>query len=300
MKVIRPVTITDAMLISSTAAEPSGGDPAVYSGATTYSLDQLVYLASTHRIYKSLQGSNTGHSPDVSPTWWSDYAPTNRWAMFDNEVNTQTSVTSPLTVTIAPGVVNSLALIELVGSEATITMTDGAGGPTVYSTTIDLDDPTLGDWFAWFFDPYTQRTVVVLTDLPAYSNGRITVTITGSGTVKCGGLIVGTLNDLGATQYGVQAGIRDYSKKVTDAAGATALSVGKFAKTMRAQFRVANGSVSAVHQALTNLRATPCVWIGEDSGDYEPLIVFGWFRDFSLTIDFPSASIYTLEVEGLT
>lgn len=307
MKVIKPVTITEAMLISSTVAEPSGSDPAVWSGATTYALGAFAYVASTHRVYKSIQASNLNHDPVAdtalaTPLWWNDYGPTNRWAMFDQEVNTQSSVASPLTVVLDPGVVvNSLALIELVGSQVDISMTDGPAGPSVYSATVDLDGPTVADWYAWFFDPYTQRGTLVITDLPAYAAGRITVTLSGTGTVKCGGCIVGTVYSLGETQYGVSAGIRDYSKKVTDATtGVVSLEQRKFAKIMRANFRLLAGAVSAVHQILSTLRATPCVWIGEDSGTYEPLIVFGWYRDFSLTVDYPSASIYSLEIEGMT
>lgn len=306
MKVIRPTTITAAMLISSTVAEPSGSDPAAWSSGTTYGLAAYAYLASTHRVYKSIQASNLNHDPaaDVllaTPLWWNDYGPTNRWACFDQRVNTQSTVTSPLTVVIDPGVVNSLALLELVGTQAVITMLDAPAGNTVYSTTVSLEASIIGDWYAYFYEPFTQKGTLVLTDLPSYASCRITVTITGSGTVKCGALIAGMLYTLGETQYGVTAGIRDYSKKVTDAAtGVVSLEQRAFAKIMRAMFRLSAGGVTVAHNVLTQLRATPCVWIGEDSGVYEPLVVYGWYRDFSLTVDFPTASIYSLEVEGMT
>lgn len=307
MKVIDPITIAAANLISSTVAEPSGSDPAVWSAATTYGLGAFAYLASTHKVYKSIQAGNLNHDPATdtalaTPLWWNVYGPTNRWAMFDQEVNTQSSVTSPLTVVIDPGVVvNALALIELVGTIATISMLDAPAGSTVYSTTVSLEATVVADWYSYFYDPFTQKGSLVLTNLPAYAAGRITVTITGTGTVKCGQCVLGTAYSLGDTQYGASAGIRDYSKKAVDAVtGVVSLTKGKFAKIMRANFRLASGSVNAGQQILTNLRATPCVWVGEDYGVYDPLIVYGWYRDFSLTVDYPSASIYSLEIEGMT
>ena len=65
--------------------------------------------------------NNTGTDPVVNsalptPTAWTDYGPTNRWAMFDQEVNTQSTGDSPLSVVLQPGIVNAIALLELVGT----------------------------------------------------------------------------------------------------------------------------------------------------------------------------------------
>lgn len=305
MKVIKSGAITPAMLVGSTVAEPSGADPAVWAAPTAYSVGDLAYRASTHRIYKRLVAGTTATAPESDLTGaaanWADYGPTNRWAMFDQEVNTQSTVASPLTVVLDPGLVNSLALIELVGTQAEISITDGAAGPTVYSQTISLEQSSVADWYAYFFEPFSQRATVVLTDLPPYSAARVTVTITGAGTVKCGGLIFGTVYSLGGTLYGVTAGIRDYSKKTTDeTTGVVSLVVGKFAKRLRARLQIAAGAVNVTQQLLTDLRATPAVWIGDDSGVYDALIVFGFYRDFSLDVAYPGVSYYSLEIEGMT
>jgi hypothetical protein len=68
---------------------------------------------------------------------------------------------------------------------------DGAGGPTVYTYTTTLLTSLPVDWYGYFFAADVKKTTVVLQDLPLYLNGRITVTISGSGTVKCGGIVVG-------------------------------------------------------------------------------------------------------------
>lgn len=70
LKVLAPVAITDAMLISSTVAETA---PAAYVPGTTYPQYETVSVAGALgllSIYKSLQAANTGHDPAASPTWW--------------------------------------------------------------------------------------------------------------------------------------------------------------------------------------------------------------------------------------
>lgn len=301
MKVIRPITITDAMLIASDVAEPSGSDPSVWSSGTTYALGDTARSATTHRIYKSKQGANTNHDPTSDDgTWWTDVGGVARWAMFDPYVSTPTSRAASLTVTIAPGVCDGLFLYGMVGTTATVTMTDGAGGPTVYSRTLDLLTPVINDWYSYYFDPYRQVPYFVLYDLPPYVNGRITLAITGTGTVSCGMMVAGRTYNVGDTKYGIRAGIRDYSKKeVDEATGFVRLTQGRFAKTLRADVRLPSTMFAEVHDQLEQLRATPCVWIGDSDGSNQPLTVFGFYRDFYLTVDLPTAGLYTLEIEGM-
>lgn len=300
MKLIQPITITDARFISSTVAEPAASETAWVSG-TTYAIGDLRIRTQTHRVYKRKTAGAGTTPPESDPTNWDDFGPTLRWAMFDQEVNTQTTGTSPLTVTIAPGICNGLALIELVGTQAAITVTDGAGGPTVYSATVSLEQSSVSDWYQYFYEPFSQRSSLVLTNLPPYGSARVTVSITGGGTLKCGGFIVGTVYSIGSTQYGATAGIRDYSRKVTDdVTGVVSLEPRKFSKRLRARLQVSAGQAGVIQTLLASLRATPVVWIGDDTGTYEPLTVFGFYRDFELDVAYPQVSFYSLDVEGMT
>jgi len=93
MKTVVPLKITDTNLASTSISEPdtANGDPAVWSSEVTYAADAEVSLTSTHRIYVSVQSSNTGNDPSTDDgTWWVEKQATNAWAMFDSKVNTQT------------------------------------------------------------------------------------------------------------------------------------------------------------------------------------------------------------------
>lgn len=296
MKVITPTPINDARFTSSTAPE---NDFAAYAAGTTYALGAKVIRTSTHRIYESLQAGNTGKTPETSPTWWLDIGPTNRWAMFDTVIGTKTTLASPLTVVLAPGAVDSIALLELVGASVTVSMTSTAGGGSVYSKTVSLDASEVGDYYEYFFAPFVQRQSVVLTDLPPYADGVITVSLTGS-TVSMGLLSVGMASELGSAQYGATAGITDYSIKTVDAFGNTTLTQRSYAKRSTVNLWMEKGTINRVHRKLSDLRATPCVWVGVEDAELDPLTVFGFFKDFSIDVAYPTVALCSLEIEGMT
>ena len=71
MKIVPPITITDAMLVSANVEE---GPAADYNAGTTYAAGDVVSYGNPLRLiqYASLQSGNTGHTPDdaASVTWW--------------------------------------------------------------------------------------------------------------------------------------------------------------------------------------------------------------------------------------
>jgi hypothetical protein len=182
-----------------------------------------------------------------------------------------------------------------------IDITDGANGPSIYSNTINLDDTSILDWYMYFFEPYDFRRDVVLTNIPPYSTAVINISIVNTGSTSAiGNVVLGNIAELGGTQYGVGVGIRDYSIKETDDFGNTTFLVRAFSKRMQAQVFLNNSSLNYVVRTLTSLRAVPAVWIGSESPELEPLIVYGFYRDFNIDISYPTSSLCSIEIEGLT
>jgi hypothetical protein len=296
MKVITPTTITDGMYTSG----PAETDYAAYNAATTYALGDHCIRTSTHRKYESLVASNVGNTPETSPTKWLDIGPTNKWALFDDVIGTDTTVASPLTVVIAPGYANALELLELVGSSVSVSMTSASEGGSVYSNTISLDASEVSDYYEYFFDPFVQRQSLVLTDLPPYADGIITVALSGSGNVSCGLLKVGLFSDLGITTAGVSVGIEDYSIKEKDAFGNTKITERSWSRRMSAKVIVQKADFARVDRKISDLRATPCVWIGSEDEQLSPLVVFGFPKSFNIELTYPRHFLCSLEIEGMT
>lgn len=69
MNIIPPITITPAMLTSTTVVETA---PAAWSGATTYAINDTASIAGANglmTVYKSLQGTNLNHLT-IDAAWW--------------------------------------------------------------------------------------------------------------------------------------------------------------------------------------------------------------------------------------
>ena len=303
MKAIKPTPITPALLVSTTATETY----AEYNAGTTYALDDIVTIAATQRMWQCILDPSTGNPPATSPLYWTDIGPSNMGAMFDAEISTQTSATSPLTVVITPGYCNSLALFGLEGTTLEVTVRDALAGNIVYGDdtltgprVIDLDGTVISDWYQYYFEPFVQRAEVVLIDLPPYGDAHITISITGTGTVKCGQVVLGTFYELGDTEYGATAGIIDYSRKTTNTAGITTFEQRAYSKRVSLRMMLPNAQLNKVQRVLADLRATPCAWVGVDIDGYEPLTLYGFYRDFSIDVAYATQSYCSIEIEGLT
>lgn len=300
MKVINPVTFTPSMLISTDATDPNP----TWNSGTTYALGAIVSYNT--KLYESLQASNTNHQPDLtaSSTWWLEIGSDNRYAMFDLQVGQRTTRTTSLTVVVAPGqIISSVALIDISALTAKLTIRDGLSGPIIYEEIKGVTGALVTDWYEYFFsDPLVQISQVVFQNIPPYLNAHITLEIVGNtgDTVSLGEMVFGTLSTIGGTQYGLSAGIIDYSVKETDEFGNTLFVERPFSKRLNAQVFLANSQVGRVQRLLYSLRAKPCVWIATDDPTLqEPAIIFGFYRDFSTEISYPSHSICSLEIEGL-
>ena len=296
MRIIRPVDVTPAILTSSNVPET---DYAAWSAATAYAVGAKVTY--NHRNYEALVAS-TGANPETDtsdPPKWLDLGATNRWRMFDDRVGSLTEQTGSIAVELQPGaVINSVALFNLRGRSATVTVTDPVDG-IVYQRTVSLVDAGVTDWYEWFFAPIGRQTDFVLLDLPAYGTATLSVVIDNAdGIAAAGHMVMGRQAYIGAALYGSSVGIIDYSRKATDEFGNTVVVQRSYSK--RAEFDVVidTPEIGYVQRLLADSRARPMVWIGEES--YEATVLFGYYRDFSISISGPSVSDATITVEGLT
>lgn len=297
-RVINPVTVSDAMLVSSTAQETDY--PAWVSGAT-YAIGDKCIRTSTHRIYERVTAGAGTTAPELDNTNWNDIGPTSCWAMFDNVVGTKTAITSPLTVVLEPGGVSGVALMELAGRSLSVSMKDKSGGSVVYSRTVSLDGTAITSFFDWFFRPFEQQTSVVFSDLPLqFQTPELTISITStSGNVECGVCKVGETVEIGGTEYGAKSGITDYSKKEVDGFGNYSVVERSFSKRMELSVITEAADYTKVSRLLAGLRAKPCVWMATDSASYEPLTVYGFYKDFSIDVAYKSIHYCSIEIEGL-
>lgn len=296
MKILIPSAITNDRLISSSVAED---DAALWNPDITYVVGERVMRLTTHRVYEALVAGAESTPPELAPLRWLDLGPTNRWAMFDGQVGSMTSAPQQITVTIAPGAISGLALLEIEGTGYSVTMHDGIDGSVVYERTGSLDITSIGDWLVYFTADFSFRSELTLTDLPVSFGGQSTISITGPGAVSVGSLIVGSVQQLGGTEMGATLGIRDYSRKTTDEFGRTSVAVRAYAKRLNARVVLQPINLPGVYRTLAQVRATPCVWIASDDARLDTLSVYGWAKDFQIDVAYRDLHYCSLEIEGL-
>ncbi len=298
--VVQPLSITDSMVSAPNTNVPEA-DYAAWSSATTYALDARVILTSTHKIYQSLQASNLNKDPTTQPLWWVEVSPTNKWALFDGAVSTQTKQATYIKYTVTPGqTVNAIAALNLTNAtQIVITVTSASAG-VIYSKTVDVSPvPASASWWDWFFGVKRAQTQCVLVDLPSYPDATIRFELYGGSALAIGVLLIGQQRAFGAgIKYGAKVGIQDYSRKEKNDFGDTVLVQRAFAKRADFELMVIADEVDSLQNFLSDVRAVPCLWIG--STDYEATTVFGFYKTFDILISYPSQSDCSLQIEGLT
>lgn len=301
MKIIRPFTVNDAALVSSNVTE---NDYAAYNASTTYALGaRAIYVvANTHWVVESLQNANTGHTPTglSTDTWWLKVSSTNRWKMFDNAVQSQTSNLNSIdTVLTVSDRINSVTLLNCSATTAQVIMTDAVDGQVFNQTYPLVSDSGITDWYAYFFEPIIRLQDLSITDMPPYAGATVEIILSESGeTVLLGAAILGLQRNIGDTQYGANTGITDYSVKTQNDFGDYEILERAYRNRGEFTVFVDNGLIAQLQIFLASIRATPTVFIGSDS--YTNTIIFGFYKDFNINIAYPSHSLVTMTIEGLT
>lgn len=296
---IVPATITDAMLVSCTVAEPAAGE-AAWNAATAYTVGQEAIRTTTHRKYKRIVAGTTATEPENDTTNWLEIGATNRWAQFDRKVGSKTTGATSVTTVIKPGSAEGLALLDVVGTSVDVTVRETTGGAVAYARSIDLDASIVASVYDWMYGEYTQRLNVVLTDLPGqYPSCEITATVNSTSGGSIGVLAVGRVHALGVTEYGAGAGIINWGKVTDDGFGNREWLEGEWANRVTLPIVANRSDMARLHRQLAKVRSTPCIYIGCSLAEFEPLVCYGVYRDLYITVPYYSVVQMNLEIDGL-
>lgn len=295
MKIVRPFTVTEASILSTDVPET---DAAVWSSVTTYSTGQTVIK--DHHVWESLVNSNTNQNPTTTTGKWLDLGPTNRWRMFDANIGSSTSKTTSFTYTIqVSGRVDTVAFLNVRATAIRVKMTDAIEG-VVYDVTFPMvANAGIQDWYAYYNEPIRRFTSKVVQGLPTYLNPVLEITVTNAGAdASLGVFIAGQAKDIGRTQYGSSVGIIDYSTKLKDDFGNISVVARPNSKRGSYNIEVPNGLIDELYDLLSSYTTVPILYIGTDC--YEATTTYGFFKDFTIAVQYVSTSTCSLEVEGLT
>jgi hypothetical protein len=298
--IVAPIPITDTMLVTDV---PETDYPA-WNAVTAYAVgDRAIRTGSTqHKIYQRVVAGTTATAPESDAVNWIQVSPTNRWKAFDASNSTQTAQTTSMFFRMTPGVaVNALYAGNITGGTAIRLRSIDPVYGTVYDKTTSLTgSPRLPDYWEWFFGPWTAGTgQLVAIDLPTMPNAEIRVDLTGGPTLAIGVLLLGQPVEFGfGVKYGARTGINDFTVKTTNTFGDIVVTPRAFAKRVQFSVLLDNVDIDGMQEFLASVRGIPCLYI--ISALYGVTVVFGYYKNFEITIPYPTESQCDAEIEGLT
>lgn len=280
MTMITPIDIGETELTSTTAVYLVDE----WQPSTAYAKNDKVYVGM--RQYQALFAvPDTVGSPDTNPLdgsdnpYWLDIAPSNPWAMFDNQNFTQTSASSPFTVVIEAGRANSVSLFNTTGVTTVRVKVDSvAGGGTIHDEPYTLSELAEANMWSFLYEDRIERTNLYADGWFEYSDCIITVTFTG-GDPKVGNLVVGVAFLIGETGDGMTISSRDTSTMEIDINEAL-YTEGVSYYEVAGQVAVDKMRADAVLQRVTATKG-PRVFIC--STDYVSSFIYGIPNTFSLS-----------------
>lgn len=296
---LNDISLTSSSVNPSTYSEYAGGS--VYAAGdnvrVSFESDGTtpVYPAEE---YISLADGNTGNYPPDDPINWSLIGAENRWKMFDNYVNTETTNTETIEVVVDASGADIIGLFNLQAISVSFELT--AYSEVKISETIDMATMPESSWYSYFFNDATFKTDV-LWSFTSYAAASLKITITyyAGAEAQCGMVAIGTQQDMGKSYYEPSIGIIDYSIKESDDLGRTYLKQGNFANKIDIDFWMDNEQIDAIKKILTSIRGTPAIFDCNNDTSYESLIAYGFYREFIITIPGPVKSKCSIDIEGL-
>ena len=253
-------------------------DVPLWSDATTYAKYALVLVqdGDHYDLYQSRQNSNLNHAPASSASWWLPIG-TAAYPSSGQLVLEFYTLGSDVVVVLGMGDVDAVYVRQAHDASSQDMVT---GRQDIVIPIGDGDNP----------------------DLPSAVH-HISVIMLRSATsanATCGSLFAcRRLASIGTAKYGANTGIIDFSKKITDDFGQTYLRQGSYAKRATLDIDVPSSQMNEVYRTLVSVRGQAVVWY-EPEGQFEPLLIYGFFKEFSIVIAGPSVCKCSLEIEGLT
>lgn len=302
MKCVPAKPITDAVLLSCNVPE---ADYAVYDPTHTYASGDFCISLTTHRVYQSLQSANTGQDPTLATTsvstWWLDYSSTNRWSLFDNYVASQTTNPGSIVISLDFSQCDTVALFDISASTVEINVQD-SNGNVLYDEVIQMLYDDYVDWAGIFFNnPELQGKVY--RNLPLFYGTILTITVSApGGTAACGQVLIGRGRFIGTNQYGFTEGILDFSTKNRNTFGQSYLHQGDYADTSTFNLWILDNVRPQIKNFLTSVRATPCAWYLDNTDVFteEDLLLFAFYEDFKITVQYDTVAVCAMTLQGLT
>lgn len=271
----------------------------VWVAGTTYAKDAIVRVG--HTVYQSLVASNVGNDPTLAAnaSKWLKLGATNRWAMFDDRNNTQTTSPQEIVVVLSPrAIAQGLLLGNTDATEIGVSVTVPNYGVVYSEISSMVVSTSRSSFFRWAFNRIKRRSLFLTLKLPLFFNGVVTVTIRRPGGVaKCGMCMIGPTINNGLTLMGLSTEIKDYSTTLFNTDGSSETTPRGYRKLMSMDVSIDTEDIVEVEEQMIAWRQKNVVWIGSPAR--LDTVAVGRYSSFKKVIESFPRSKMALQIEGV-
>lgn len=250
-------------------------------------------------------GATTGNYPPTNLDKWTPMgadglAVCNRDACLDGYINTKTSKTGSMQYVLDVSGTNGVGLFNLTAKTVNLSLEyDSSVRATGEESIIIYPEQNL--WS--YFNNDIEFSKSLLWTYPRFSSAELTIDISyyTSENAECGMVVAGLEKYIGRTRYGAKVGLRDYGLPEADDIGRVSLVPGSnYSRTRSVELWIDREDFELMEQRLIDIRETLCIFDCNNPGTYEKtLIIYGYYRDFYMTLDGPKECKCVLEIEGI-
>lgn len=294
MIIIDPIEL--GLVGTNVPVDPTQG----YDPNISYGLE--IEVQHNNKIWVSAITGNLGTTPGTDDSKWVYKKMVNPLAWSDTKINTQVINPENITLTFVKEQKHTyLALFGLEARSVTVTIKD-PNSIVTHTETLSTSYRKTWSWSSFFSDkeifkkgqsfklPYTgvNYTIEISIDNPTKD-------------AKLGGLVLGSPIFVGHTLWKSTSKIIDYTKKIIDIFGNTEVIKGFFAKVFDATVVFDTEYYDMVNALLINRRGELTVFVADDRDmSIEAYYAYGFFEDYTMTLDNPNTSTLKIKVQGVT
>lgn len=297
MFVIKPVSFA-----LSSISELENDAPVWTAGATYNTADEVIRNGN---IFVSTQDGNSGNDPDLenqdlTGARWLLRSRTNIRKFYDGGLTTATVGTTPLVIEVIPGqTFDSIALLNLKGTQTTVEVITGGTPTTIGTVTSDVEP--VSDWWQWLntiFAP--NRSRVIFTDISGLGGSTVRLTIEGT-TPQIGELVIGRVAKIGDTRLDAATKMRrrTFTSINTNDFGETTVTKRAIARDVTYSIVTTRDGFNTKAQFLDSIDGEKVVTYAVETG-WEQFTNYGFITDWELPADVPNHFLFEITVQGVS
>jgi hypothetical protein len=300
MNITIPLRVTHSFLLSSNLSEDLNATE--YNAGTTYDALDEVYKdeVGEHKVYRSVQGSNTGNNPSNDDgTWWVEIGWTNKWKCIKDNTAEATIAEDSSGIFYEIEALRNCSEIGFRGVRASslnVVVKNGSS-VAVYNKTKTMEESYNGK--TWYIGD------ALFTNVPFADDYTVEITAadpSNSDLAQIGQIVMGYTTRMGRMIGQPLLSADDQSRKEQDADGNFTVTDRGQSATAFFDFRIDTSDAWIVEQLMIAGRTDPRLyWEEDENGEArvdEGLFIFGYMEDLTI-VPTPNHTTCSLEVKGL-